>query len=120
VQLFAGFIGGSALVPLHFEKPAALDGGPGIVSKDGDTTGGGSTAAFGFNLQDVAHAGNGLGFGGIKGSHFAIENGAAGDNRIEHARHARINTEFRRAVGLRSRVEAMHVVTHDGEVVGIF
>ena len=119
-QLFAGFGGGGAFVPLYFESFAALHGGPGIVGDDGDAAVGGSAAAAGFELNDVADSGNGFGFGGVEGGDFAVEDGAAGYDSVEKTCGSRVDAVDSFAGGFGGGVDAGRGVADDGEVAGIF
>ncbi len=76
--------------------------------------------ANGVDGDDVAHSGHSLGFRRVKLCDFAAEYRAAGNDRVFHARHARVDAEFRRAGGFGGSLEALAIVANDGEVVGIF
>src|SRR5262249_49962972 len=120
VQGFRGFVGVGAIVPLDFERVAALNGGPGIVGDDRDTARAECAFAHWINGKDIADAGDGLGFGGVEGLQLCAEDGAASDDGVLHAGHAGVDTEFCFAIGFGGAFEAASALADDGEVVGVF
>src|SRR5207253_6247661 len=82
------FGSGWAFIPGDLKGFAALDDRPGIIPQDGNAASGEGALAHGIDGKDVAHSGHSLGLCGVKGFHFSAENGTAGDDGVEHARHA--------------------------------
>jgi hypothetical protein len=72
------------------------------------------------DLNDVADAGNGLGFVGVEARHLAAEHRTLHDARDQHARPLHVEAELGCAVDLRGDVETRQRLTEDLEVLGIF
>src|SRR5260370_38734101 len=68
----------------------------------------------------VAHARNRLGLRSVKFRYLAAEYRASRNDGVLHARHARVDTEFRRPRRLGARLEAFAIVADDREIVRIF
>ena len=94
-------------------------GRPGTIGDNHDSTGSEGGRAHGVDGENVDHAGNGFGLGGVEGFQFAAENGAAFDDGVLQARETRIDAKFRGAVDLLDHFIPVGVVANDGEVGGI-
>ena len=114
-----GFRGVRALVPGNLQGFAALHGGPGAIGDDHDSAGSEGGSAHRVDGENVDHAGNSFGFGGVEGFQFSAKDGAAFDYRILHAGNTGIDAKFRGAIDLLNSFIPASVVANDSEIGGI-
>src|SRR5882762_3536213 len=119
LKLCCRFLRRGAFVPFHFESVAALDRGPGIVGKYSDSAGGRSAASAGLKWNDVANAGHGFRFRGVKRSDFAAKDRTPRDHCKKHARHTGIDAELGGTGSFSAAFKTPRVVADDGEIVRV-
>ena len=106
-----GNSGACALVPLHDQGLAGLDGLPVRVGHDSHAV---------VDLHHINHTGHGFGFRAIKALDLATNHGALLQAGVHHAGQLHIHTELGRAVDLGGRIQTGHSLADNAEVFRIF
>ena len=107
-------------LPFDGQRIAALDGGPGIGSDDGNLArvlvG---RVGIGGDIEDIEDTGDCFGFGGVEAEKVAAKVGTLGDDGVDHAGNTNVEAEPGCSLYLVGDVEVRDRAAEEGEVFGI-
>ncbi len=109
-----------ALVPIYFQRLAALDCCPGGIGDHCHATEGVHRTWNRRNLENVPYARNRVSLRGIKALHVSSKGGTASDDSKEHAGNFDIQTKDSASVNFRRRVQPGGGPADDAKILGVF